>query len=243
MSQIYYITPNDIEDKETLVNFIYANKNVSYYYTDNFDEEFYINLAHAGFISVSHSEDGVQYLIPEMQKEYAVMDFKNLHISKKVNKLLKKSNLYDFSLSNDIKKVVNGIQDYHHDNWIEKDYLALLYKLSKYKHKNIDFELLCCELTSTETNRLVAGEIGYRINSTYTSLSGFTTKEKRFNNYGKLQMTLLSQYLEKKQYSFWNMGHPYMQYKIDLGAKILSREEFLIKWLSIHKNDNTNIYC
>jgi len=46
-------------------------------------------------------------------------------------------------------------------------------------------------------------------------------------------MTLLSQYLEKNQYSFWNMGHPYMQYKIDLGAKILSREEFLIKWLKV----------
>jgi len=231
MSKIYYITPNDIEDTDTLVNFIYPNTTVSYYYSDNFDEDFYIKLARAGFICVSHSEENIQYLIPEMQKEYAVMDFGNLHISKKVNKLLKQKNLYDFSVSNNIKSVVDGIKKYHQDNWMEKDYLDLLYKLKDFKHNYIDFELLCCELRSTQTNTIIAGEVGYRINSTYTSLSGFTTKEKRYNNYGKLQMTLLCQYLEKNQYSFWNMGHPYMQYKLDLGAHILNREDFLIKWL------------
>jgi len=231
MSKIYYITPDDIADTNTLVNFIYANTTVSYYYTDIFDEDFYINLANAGFISVSHSEDGIQYLVPEMQKEYAVMDFENLHISKKVDKLLKQPHLYNFLVSNNIDDVVAGIKKYHNDNWMEKDYLNLLHKLKSYKHQHIDFELLSCELKCVQTNTVVAGEIGYRINSTYTSLSGFTTKEKQYNNYGKLQMTLLAQYLEKNQYSFWNMGHPYMQYKIDLGAIILSRENFLLKWL------------
>jgi len=231
MSKIYYITPDDITDTNTLVNFIYANTTVSYYYTDNFDEDFYINLANAGFISVSHSEDGIQYLIPEMQKEYAVMDFENLHISKKVNTLLKQPNLYTFTVSNNIDDVVVGINNYHSDNWMEKDYLVLLHKLKEYKHQHIDFELLSCALKCSQTNNVIAGEIGYRINSTYTSLSGFTTKEKQYNNYGKLQMTLLAQYLEKNQYSFWNMGHPYMQYKLDLGAVILSREDFLVKWL------------
>ena len=115
---------------------------------------------------------------------------------------------------------------------MEKDYLDLLHKLKIYKHQNIDFELLSCELNCAKTNNLIAGEIGYRIGSTYTSLSGFTTKEKQYNNYGKLQMTLLCQYLEENQFSFWNMGHPYMQYKLDLGATILSREDFLVKWLS-----------
>ena len=44
-------------------------------------------------------------------------------------------------------------------------------------------------------------------------------------------MTLLAQYLENNHFSFWNMGHPYMQYKLDLGASILDREVFLLKWL------------
>lgn len=231
MSKVYYITPSDIQDKNILLNFIYANTDVSYYYSDIFDEDFYINLARAGFISVSHSEEGKQYLVPEMQKEYAVMDFENLHISKKVNKLLKQKELYSFAVSKNISKIANEIERYHKENWVEKDYLELLHKLKVYKHQYIDFEILCCELVCNKTNDLIAGEIGYRINSTYTSLSGFTTKEKQYNNYGKLQMTLLSQYLKKNNYSFWNMGHPYMQYKLDLGATILKREDFLIKWL------------
>ena len=44
-------------------------------------------------------------------------------------------------------------------------------------------------------------------------------------------MTLLAKYLEKNDYSFWNMGHPYMEYKTNLGANILSRKDFLLKWL------------
>lgn len=231
MSQVYYITQADLEDKNILINFIYANTNVSYYYSDVFEEDFYINLARAGFICVSHSEEGQQYIVPEMQKEYAVMDFQNLHISKKVKKLLNKQNLYSFSISKNVDKIVKGIQSYHKENWVEKDYLRLLHKLVEYKHHYIDFEILCCELICNKTNNLIAGEIGYRINSTYTSLSGFTTKDKQYNNYGKLQMTLLAKYLESNNYSFWNMGHPYMQYKLDLGAHILKREDFLIKWL------------
>jgi Leu/Phe-tRNA-protein transferase len=232
MSTIYIITPNDIKDKETLVNFIYANTNVNYYYSDNFNLDFYIELAHAGFISVSHSEDGIQYLIPEMQKEYAVLDFTNLHISRKVNKLINKPELYRFTINQYFDRVVNKINICHKENWVEKDYLILLQKLRNYKHIKIDFELLSFEIICNESKAIVAGEIGYRINSTYTSLSGFTLKDKKYNNYGKLQMTLLAQYLEKNNYSFWNMGHPYMQYKLDLGAKVLKREDFLIRWIN-----------
>ncbi len=44
-------------------------------------------------------------------------------------------------------------------------------------------------------------------------------------------MTLLDRYLQSNNYSFWNMGHPYMQYKSDLGAKVLKRDVFLKQWL------------
>ena len=44
-------------------------------------------------------------------------------------------------------------------------------------------------------------------------------------------MVLLSKYLEENGFLFWNLDHPYMQYKLDLGAKVLSRIEFLEKWL------------
>jgi Leu/Phe-tRNA-protein transferase len=231
MADIYYITEKDLENKQILHEFIYTNDSVNYYYSDDFSLSFYIKLAHAGFISVSHTQDNIQYLLPEMQFEYALLDFENLHISKKVKKLLYNSHLYSFSITKNIENVINCISDYHQDNWIEKDYLKLLEQLQEYQHSTIDFELFTCEVKCNETDKIVAGEIGYRINQTYTSLSGFTSKDKKYNNYGKLQITLLAQYLEKNNYSFWNMGHPYMQYKKDLGAKILSRKEFLKRWL------------
>ena len=104
-------------------------------------------------------------------------------------------------------------------------------KVKKYKDPNINFELLSIELWDKSKTILIAGEIGYKTGSVYTSLTGFCLKDKKYNNFGKLQMVLLALYLENNDYSFWNLGHPYMQYKFDLGAISFSREEFLKRWL------------
>ena len=53
---------------------------------------------------------------------------------------------------------------------------------------------------------------------------------KKYNNYGKLQLIELSKHLEKKGYDFWNLGHPYMDYKFQIGAKKYSRNDFLNRW-------------
>jgi len=86
------------------------------------------------------------------------------------------------------------------------------------------------EIRDNSNNFLVSGEIGYKIGSIYTSLSGFTNKEKKYNNWGKLQLVLLNNYLKENGYSYWNLGHPHLQYKIDLGAKVYSRKDFLHNW-------------
>ncbi len=231
MSQIYFITKENIEDRDILFNFIYPNKELNYYISDDFSCDFYILLARAGFISVSYMKDDIQYLLPEMQVEYAILEFQDLHISKKVNKLLKQTSSYNLSINNYFDEVLKNIKTHHKDSWIDKDYLKLLQELRYYKNNNMNFELISCELICENTKKIVAGEIGYKINSTYTSLSGFALKHKRYNNWGKLQMTLLANYLKDNHYSFWNLGHPFMQYKLDLGAKVLSRDDFLKKWL------------
>ncbi len=99
------------------------------------------------------------------------------------------------------------------------------------EHKlNKEFKLLSIEVCENETKKLISGEIGYKIGKTYTSLSGFTTREKKYNNWGKLQLVLLNDYLKENGYKLWNLGHPQLQYKIDLGAKIYNRNDFLAKW-------------
>lgn len=228
---LYLIGQEELEDKNILFNYIYPNEKSNYYLSDDFSKDFYIKLAFYGFITTSISFENKFYLLPEIQFEYAILDFENLHISKKIKKLLNQNN-FEFSINKDFNLVLENLEKYHKTNWLQDKYKELILSLIDYVHPTIDFEIMSVELYDKDTKELIAGEIGYKINSTYTSLTGFSSKEKKYNNWGKLQLVLLAIYLEKKNFSFWNLGHPYMQYKFDLGAISFSRKEFLKRWLS-----------
>lgn len=228
---LYLIGQEELEDKNILFNYIYPNEKSNYYLSDDFSKDFYIKLAFYGFITTSISFENKFYLLPEIQFEYAILDFENLHISKKIKKLLNQNN-FEFSINKDFNLVLENLEKYHKTNWLQNKYKELILSLIDYVHPTIDFEIMSVELYDKDTKELIAGEIGYKINSTYTSLTGFSSKEKKYNNWGKLQLVLLAIYLEKKNFSFWNLGHPYMQYKFDLGAMSYSRKEFLKRWLS-----------
>ena len=72
--------------------FVYPGS-ANYYWSDDYSAEYYIAVAKAGFISVTEEFKGKELLIPEIQHNYALLDFKDLHISRKVQKLLKNKNL------------------------------------------------------------------------------------------------------------------------------------------------------
>ena len=226
---IYYLTLENILDKNILSNDILSDLTTNYYYSDDFSEEFYIELAKNGFISTTTMYNDTLYLLPEIQFEYAILDFKDLIINKKIKKLLQENN-FIFTQNQRFKEVLDKLDDFHNPNWLTGEYKNLM--ISLFELNNINFELKSFELICKDTNELVAGEIGYVINNIYTSLTGFSSREKKYNNFGKLQLVLLSKYLEEKDYAFWNLGHPYMQYKFDLGAKVYSREEFFKRWFS-----------
>lgn len=224
-SILYEINLKNLQDSKTL-DYIYNNKTDNYYLSLDFTKEFYIAQAKAGFIATSVYIKDIFYLLPEIQFEYAVLDFKNLHICKKVEKLLNKSS-FRFVVNSDINLVLEEINSYHKDSWLCNRYRDLI--LDLYKNPSDGFEIYSVLLYFED--KIIAGEIGYKIKSTYTSLSGFSSKDRKFNNWGKLQLVLLAKYLEENAFSFWNLGHPYMQYKFDLGAKLYKREEFLKRWL------------
>ncbi len=196
----------------------------NYYYSDDFSAEFYIKAAKCGFITTSMYKNKKFILLPEIQFNYAILDFDNIKISKKIEKLLKTKN-YHFVVSNQLNEVCKRIKSYHKDSWLNDDYISILNRINN--KVDDEFKLLSVELRQKDTNRLISGELGYKIGKVYTSLTGFTTREKIYNNWGKLQLVLLNNYLKENAYSFWNLGHPQLKYKIDLGAKIYKRKTFL----------------
>ena len=200
----------------------------SYYWSDDWSEEFYIELSRAGFINTTHDTKEGLILLPELQNDYAILDFHNLHISKKVKKLLSE-NSYELSINSRFNEVVEKISLQHEYNWLKDEYVELLKKLYSKSEKS-DFKITSVELVCKESNELIAGELGYIIGKTYTSLSGFSSREKKYANYGTLQLVLLAQYLENNYFKFWNLGHSHMTYKKRLGCEVYSRSEFLKRW-------------
>lgn len=47
---------------------------------------------------------------------------------------------------------------------------------------------------------------------------------------GKCRWLCWRRFSKQKNIEFWNLGHPYMQYKTDLGAHIESPNDFLTRW-------------
>eukprot|EP00300_Choanocystis_sp_HF-7_P014947 c18885_g1_i5.p1 GENE.c18885_g1_i5~~c18885_g1_i5.p1 ORF type:complete len:143 (+),score=14.57 c18885_g1_i5:426-854(+) len=91
---------------------------------------------------------------------------------------------------------------------------------------------------------LVAGEVGYSIGRTFTSLTGFFDAKSKnpqgrlvHSSAGKIQLILLAEALRDRGFAFWNLGHPprprsgSMMYKADIGGTVISRKEFLERWV------------
>ena len=72
--------------------------------------------------------------------------------------------------------------------------------------------------------------MGVRTGRVYTSLTGFMDRrDEDYANAGKLQLIRLCEYLRDEGYAFWNLGHPYMPYKLALGAQVVERPDYLAR--------------
>ncbi len=186
-------------------------------------------MAQAGFICTTYDTKDGLVLLPELQYGYAVLDFENIHISNKVKKLLNK-NSYEFCINTRFNDVLDKFSTQHKYNWLKDEYAQLLKNMHMRNDERDDFKVISVELVCKESGELISGEVGYIIAKTYTSLSGFSSKEKRHTDYGTLQLVLLSKYLQNNGFEFWNLGHPHMEYKKRLGCTTYTRSEFLQRW-------------
>jgi len=213
-----------LENEQYLKEVIYPDMRKEYYWSSDFSPEFYIAQAKAGCIAICETIGGETLLLPEMQRSYAVLDFANLHTSHKVARIIRNRSL-ELIFSTQLDPVIAKINAQHRNNWLTPTYLETLKRT-----EGIDKDFTVFAVSLFEKGELVAGEIGYSIKKTYTSLTGFSSRQKQHRDYGKVQMVLLGEALQSRGYSFWNLGHPYMPYKTALGAKIYTRAAFLRRW-------------
>ena len=180
-----------------------------------FDPEFISSVCYNGFLPMSTEILNKYVMLIKLHQSRCVLDFNDLHISGKVKK---QSSRFDFSIDTSFEKCLEHIVDQHNDNWISPplaDAFVHIHHSKKYNPEFHSFEIW-------ENDKLIAGEIGYAVGSYYTSLSGFHNK----NGAGSIQLCATAKILEKCGFSFWDLGME-LKYKIDLGARNISRDNFL----------------
>ncbi len=220
---IHYLPYEALINLSYLHEAIYPDSDNNYYWSDDYSAAYYIAQAKAGFISVIEVYNGQELLLPEMQFECALLDLDELHCSKKVAKLISKENL-QLTIDSNIEEIAGYIDETHKDSWLTKHYASIL-RSTEGLDKN--FKVITAYVE--HHGEVIAGEIGYMIGKTYTSLSGFSKKNKEYNNYGTAQLVLLGKYLKENGFILWSLGHN-IPYKKALGAEICEREIFLERW-------------
>jgi len=235
------ITAGDLQSPR-LEQELYPDLKRSLYYSPLWEPEWYVALARAGFISIAWESDGLELLLPELQTAYAVLEWNRRRCSRAVRRLLRRGELaaggYTLLISGQpgpVATVADGIrQAYGPACWLCRNYRSLLLDLANRaaagKLTDPEFHLVATELKHGD-GTLLGGELGYTIGAIYTSLTGFLDRrDPRHPNLGKVQLAALGVVLEQRGYAFWNLGHPYMGYKLEMGAEILSRAAFLARW-------------
>jgi hypothetical protein len=231
------ISPDDLRD-DRLRELVYPNLAQTYYWSSDWDPDFYVALARAGFISISHRDPRLgPVLLPELQAGYAVLDWENLHVTSRVRRLRSSERLaaegIELRIVEGCERVLERVLDQHgrSRSWLTEPYRALLGRLPTGDCS--EFALHGIELWCRERDYLIAGELGYSIGRTYTSLSGFCTPgDPRWRSFGTLQLVLLAERLRECGYAFWNLGHPSQPYKKAVGARVIRRTPFLERWIS-----------
>ncbi|WP_028972804.1 hypothetical protein [Spirochaeta cellobiosiphila] len=206
-----------------------------YFHTLKWDAKVYEAQASLGMIAISSELSGKIHMLPELQESYAVLDWVNLHVDSKSHKIIKRIDEglspYILKVYSDPLKVLYHLQNvWKEKSWLRRPYRRLMMELALNRHL-YKLKLWGVTLENSMTHEVIAGELGYTLGRTYTSLTGFFYRHNSaWNNLGKVQLILLAQLLKEKGISFWNLGHPYMSYKTKLGAQILSRQDFLRRW-------------
>ncbi|OHD39996.1 MAG: hypothetical protein A2087_06480 [Spirochaetes bacterium GWD1_61_31] len=229
-----------------IIDFLYADPEYEWFCIDGWDADLYVQAARAGMISITLELDGGTWLAPQLQSEYALLEWPDRHLPRRLQRQAARCLAapgtgslaapgagplggVSFRLMDDPTAVVAGIQGRYGQRWLDDDYARLLHVVRR--SDLAGFRLLVSEVRAAD-GCLLAGELGYLTGRVYTCLSGYVAVDAPAGvSWGSAQILALSQVLVESGVSFMNMGHATQVYKLYLGARILDRKAFLARWL------------
>jgi len=183
----------------------------------SFDPDFLDELCASGFIPMAIRDGEVdEVLIPKLHTVRAVIDPRDVLVTRTARR---ESRRYDFGLDLRFEEVLEACLETHGDDWLRPPLLEswrILYATRERRRSRFS------SMELYEGGRLVAGEVGVFAGGCYTSLTGF----RRESGSGTVQLVAAARYLEAVGSPLWDLGMP-LDYKATLGARNVSREEFL----------------
>ena len=193
----------------------------------SFDPSFIARLAKEGFLPMSGQIFAdLICLLPKLHKERCLMIL-NLDELKINNGARKRAKQFNFTVDQNFNQVIAGCQQQHGEHCWFYAPLTAAYRhiFQQNKEGGVDgVRLHSCEIWSKETGELVGGELGYAVGGVYTSLSGF--RQPGSKSAGSIQCCCTAILLQRLGFSMWDLGMG-MKYKLDLGAKNITRINFL----------------
>jgi len=214
---------------------IAADGEHEYYWHEDFDRDFYRAQAKAGCIAITIDRGDRPFLVSELHSGYAVLDWENLHRSRSLGRLFRSERYAALrprlAINPDPRPILARLARRWRSTWLVAPYRKLVRQFAAEPIGELRFWGIELHAERGGEDRIAAGELGYTLGRTYTSLSGFYDRsDSEFSDMGKVQLHLLARHLEERGFAFWNLGEPTMKYKQDLGARILPRAEFLERW-------------
>ena len=198
------------------------NYNEDFCVGKEFNPDFIARLMATGFLVMSMELDDEKpqdekfiILFPRHHLIRSCLFFPELHVKKNI---CRKLPLYELRFDTDFDTVLDKCICVHGKAWLTDPLVDSIREIKR-RHelpvKPVSFSLYRGE-------RLVAGEFGIIAGNVYTSYSGY----KEEDNAGTVQMIKTAHYLKDNGFLFWDLGMP-LPYKLDLGAREISRKEFL----------------
>ncbi|MBU0935737.1 MAG: hypothetical protein KKC64_08960 [Spirochaetes bacterium] len=193
----------------------------------------------AGFMPMSAVftvAEGVEraFFTPKLHTLRCLLSPGQVHVSRTARR---QAAVYTMSLDRDFPAVLQHCIAVHGQGWLTPDLCSVFLQLQQHQQLPRQFDdgmfagdspaiadrvLQLVSVELWKDAELAAGELGYRIGSVYTSLSGFYLVPGA----GTVQLTLLGGLLANAGCRLWDLGMP-MAYKQNLGGSLLPRREYL----------------